>query len=76
VGFALGARLDSGPLSYYNIGEGVPQDYNEAYMWISLAASRASGDEQKQYADARELVTKMMPPQQIADAQRRARRER
>jgi hypothetical protein len=42
-------------------------------MWLNLAASRASGDQQKTYADARELVAKKMTPQQIAEAQRRAR---
>ena len=54
-------------------GQRVPQDYVEAHMWLELAASRASGDDQKRYADARDLVAKKMTPQQIAEAQRRAR---
>ena len=57
----------------YDTGRGVPQDYVEAHMWCNLAASRASGDDQKTYADWRESVAKTMPPQQIAEAQRRAR---
>jgi len=51
----------------------VPQDFAEAHMWINLAASRASGDDQKNYAALRETVAKLMTPQQIAEAQRRAR---
>ena len=57
---------------YYN-GQGVTQDYAEAYVWLNLAASRASGDDQKRYADARESVAKKMTIQQIVEAQRRAR---
>jgi hypothetical protein len=36
-------------------------------------ASRASGDDQKQSAEVRELVAKKMTAEQIAEAQRRAR---
>jgi hypothetical protein len=42
-------------------------------MWCNLAASGARGDDQKKYADLRELLAKTMTPQQIAEAQRRAR---
>jgi hypothetical protein len=51
----------------------VPQDYAEAHMWYNLAVSRASGDDQKKYAEARDIVAEIMTPQQIAEAQRRAR---
>ena len=57
----------------YDEGQGVPQDYLEALMWTSLAASRARGDQQKQYADQRNELARKMTPQQIAEAQRRAR---
>jgi uncharacterized protein len=57
----------------YGMGEGMPQDYAEAHMWLNLAASRASGDEQTKYANARNQVAEKMTSQQIADAQRRAR---
>jgi len=59
-------------VSYYK-GRGLPQDYVSAHMWLNLAASLASGDDQKKYSDARDLVAKLMTPQQIADAQRLAR---
>jgi TPR repeat protein len=57
----------------YAKGRGVTQDCVQSHMWMNLAASRANGDDQKRYADARELVAKMMTPQQIVEAQRRAR---
>ena len=57
----------------YDNGQGVTQDYAEAHMWLNLAASRTSGVDQKKYADARESVAKKMPPEQIIEAQRRAR---
>jgi TPR repeat protein len=57
----------------YAAGQGVPQDYVEAHMWLNLAASRAAGDDQKKFADLRELFAKKMTAQQIAEAQRRAR---
>ena len=66
-----GAQFNLG-LMYYN-GQGVRQDYVQAHMWLNLAASRASGDDQRRYADARESVAKKMTAQQIVEAQRRAR---
>jgi hypothetical protein len=42
-------------------------------MWLNLAASRSSGDDQKKYAGARDLVGKKMTANQIAEAQRLAR---
>jgi TPR repeat protein len=63
-----GAQFNLGLM--YAHGQGLTQDYAEAYMWLSLAASRASGDDQEKYADARESVAKKMLPQQIVEAQR------
>jgi TPR repeat protein len=57
----------------YDQGRGVPQDYVESHMWYHLAASRASSDHQKRFADARDQVARKMTPEQIAEAQRRAR---
>jgi TPR repeat protein len=50
-----------------------PCDYVEAYMWTNLAASRASGDDRKRAAQLRDRLATIMTPQQIAEAQRRAR---
>ena len=56
----------------YNAGEGVPQDFVEAHKWVNLAASRATGDTQKQYAEIRGALAKQMTPAQLAEAQKRA----
>jgi len=57
----------------YQNGEGVPQDYLEAHKWVNLAAARATGDDQKQYAESRNGLAKLMTSAQVAEAQRRAR---
>ena len=57
--------------SYYR-GQGVLQDYVEAHKWVNLAASRVTGDEQKEYAGARDALAKQMTPAQLAEAQQRA----
>ncbi|MBN4048121.1 hypothetical protein JYU09_00915 [bacterium AH-315-O15] len=49
------------------------QDYIEAHMWRNLAASRATGDEQKRYAEARDAQVKQMTPAQVTEAQTLAR---
>ena len=38
----------------YNAGKGVPQSYTEAYFWENLAAARASGNLQVQFAKNRD----------------------
>ncbi len=38
----------------YNAGKGVPQSYTEAYFWENLAAARASGPLQAQFAKNRD----------------------
>ena len=57
----------------YSHGQGVPQDYVQAHKWLNLAASHASGDDQKKYADHRDSLAGKMTAQQIAEAQRLAR---
>jgi TPR repeat protein len=49
----------------YANGEGVPQDYVQAFVWFNLAASES--DKAAQYRD---LVASKMTPAQIAEAQR------
>lgn len=53
----------------YATGDGVPQDYVFAHMWLNLAAAR--GDDVARRS--REQVTVLMTPEQIAEAQRLAR---
>jgi TPR repeat protein len=47
----------------------VLQDYVEAHKWLNLAAAR--GD--KSAAKKRQVITRMMAPAQIAEAQKLAR---
>jgi TonB family protein len=54
-------------------GRGVAADLVEAHMWANLAASHASADQQMMFADSRDRIAKAMTPDQIAEAQRRAR---
>jgi TPR repeat protein len=58
-------------LKYYD-GQGATQDYVQSYMWMNLAASRANGDDQKEFAKWRDFVAKKMSPQQISVARRQA----
>jgi len=53
----------------YAKGEGVAQDYVQAYMWLNLAS--ASGD--KFASQSRDAVAAKMTPEQIAEAQKLAR---
>ena len=59
-------------IMYYE-RQDAPRDYVEAYMWTSLAASSSSGDDRKRAAELLDRLATIMTPQQIAEAQRRAR---
>ena len=50
-----------------------PEDYVEAHKWYNLAASRVTGDTQKEYAETLDALAKEMAPAQLAEAQRLAR---
>jgi TPR repeat protein len=53
----------------YALGEGVPQDYVLAYMWVNLAV--AQGNEAAQ--NLKDRVEQRMTREQIAEAQRLSR---
>ncbi len=53
----------------YREGRGVPQDYVQAHMWVTLAAAQGDKDARK----GRGIVAEKMTPAQIAEAQRLAR---
>ena len=63
----VGAQFHLGFM--YRLGQGVPKDYVLANMWLNLAA--AQGD--KDSAELRDRIAKLMSPEQIAEAQRLAR---
>ena len=56
----------------YRNGEGTPQDFVEAHMWFNLAAAQ-SGDNRDLAVGVRDDLAAQMTPDQIAEAQRRAR---
>ena len=56
----------------YSTGRGVPQNYVEAHKWRNLAASGATGDEQKEYAATRDQMAEALTSAQLAEAQKRA----
>jgi TPR repeat protein len=59
----------------YSHGQGVPQDYVLAHMWLNLASasSQISNELQEEGARVRDGIARKMTPQQIAEAQRMAR---
>jgi TPR repeat protein len=61
------AQFDLGFM--YKNGLGVPQDYVQAHMWFSLAAT--GGDQGA--AESGDTVAGLMTPLQIAEAQKLAR---
>ena len=60
------AQLNLGAM--YVLGQGVPEDYVRAHMWYELAAANGSTVALKN----RDMMTKLMTPQQLAEAQRMA----
>ena len=52
----------------YDRGQGVLQDYVQAHMWYNLAAAQ----NQENAIRLRDSLTKLMTPEQIAEAQRLA----
>jgi len=63
-------------LMYYQ-GKGVPQDYILAHMWLDLAVSQypaSVGNKLNESVRYREIVDSLMTPEQIAEAQRLARK--
>ena len=57
----------------YNTGQGVPQDYVQAHMWVNLAASRTTGKVAENARLLRDQLAEKMTASQIAEAQRLAR---
>ena len=53
----------------YKKGQGVPQDYTQAYMWINLAAAQGFEEAVK----TRDNLVKKLTPSQIEEGQRLAR---
>src|SRR5262249_33661472 len=57
--------------SMYYSGQGVPQNYVQAYMWLDLAASRSSAREDRDEAVSnRNVVASKMSREQLAEAKK------
>jgi TPR repeat protein len=58
----------------YADGQGVPQDYVSAYMWLNLAAAKLEpGQTRNSVVEARDSIARKMTAEQIAEAQKSAR---
>ena len=57
----------------YANGEGVPQDYVQAYLWFNLAASRVTGDTREEEVQHRGLAADQLTPDDRSEAHRLAR---
>jgi len=58
---------------YYALGQGVPQDYVQARLWFSLAASRMTGNIRETAVRFRDGIADVMTPDDLSEAQRLAR---
>jgi TPR repeat protein len=52
----------------YAKGEGVPQDYVFAHMWLNLAAARSHSGTKNAAKDRDFIAKKNMTPDQVAEA--------
>jgi len=57
----------------YAAGQGVERDFIQSHIWVNLATARATGDQEKKFAEFRDTVAQRMTNEQIAEAQRKAR---
>ena len=53
---------------HYARGDGVPQDFVQAYMWLNLSAAQGDSEAKKSIDE----LTEHMTPAQVAEAQRLA----
>ena len=56
----------------YAIGLVVTQDNVEGHMWLTIAASRSTGEERERAVTLRDDLATRMTPADLSEAQRRA----
>ena len=56
----------------YADGDGVTQDYVEAYAWFILAIAQAYGEDYDTFVEARDTVARRMTDEQVEEARQRA----
>jgi hypothetical protein len=59
----------------YRKGRGVPRDELQAYVWFSLAREKSAGKSRDALSKAEDDARKKLSPGQLAEAQRRIRRQ-
>ncbi len=57
----------------YALGQGVPRDNVQAYMWFDLSARYLEGVERDRMVQIRDVIASKMTPAQIAEAEKLAR---
>ena len=57
--------------TFYSMGQGVEQDYAEAYYWLDLAAA-VKGPKQTQFANYRQMMGAHITADELAEVQKRA----
>jgi len=57
----------------YALGQGVPRDNVQAYMWFDLSARYLEGVERDRMVQIRDVIASDMTPAQIAEAEKLAR---
>lgn len=58
----------------YDFGQGVPQDFLLAHMWLNVGAAAMNGEAGNAAMKSRDHVASQMTPEQIVKAQAMARR--
>ena len=58
----------------YEAGKGVPQDFKEAYFWLSLASSGKTEFDANKVTAARDSVAALLEPAVLLEVQKRARK--
>ena len=57
---------------FYYRGLGVPQNFEQAYIWVGVAASRFSGAGRQEVLQLRDALAQLLNQEQLLRAQSRA----
>src|SRR5439155_10285110 len=70
------AQIRSGNIKAYAVGQGLPRDYVRAHMWLNLSMTDGATTEwfEKTVGGLRDTVAQRMSSEQIAEAEKLARK--
>jgi TPR repeat protein len=57
----------------YRDGQGLPQNYSEAFKWFTVAVTAMSGADLKKAMEVRDALARELSPAQAAEAEKSAR---